>query len=231
MNPSPVPVLAATALAWTGAVIATLLRRAAGRLMRPLVYLSLLFFALVAVFDILPQSKQTLSWPVLVSAVAIGYVAFWLIGTYVSPICPSCAMKAFEDDHHHVHGTGLAIVSAVLGLHCFLDGLGVSAASQVGASLGLRVFAATAVHKLPEGFALALVLRAGRRSPRDALLWTCGIETATLAGAVAGAFWLHPSDFWLALVLAHVGGTFLYLSVSGLRDALSHRTTALVMMR
>jgi hypothetical protein len=32
---------------------------------------------------------------------------------------------------------------------------------------------------------------------------------------------MHPSEFWLAVVLAHIGGTFLYLSVSGLRDALA----------
>jgi zinc transporter ZupT len=231
MNPAWASVLAATGLAWTGALVATVLRQTASRFIRPLVYLSLLFFALVAIFDILPKSKESLSWPLLVSAVAIGYFLFWLIGTYASPICPSCAMRAFEDGSHHAHGAGLAILSAVLGLHCFLDGLGVSAASTVGALFGLRVLAAIAVHKLPEGFALALVLMAGQRSAWDAFLWTFGIETATLGGALAGTFWPNPSDFWIALVLAHVGGTFLYLSVSGLWDALSHRATPIVSVR
>ena len=51
---------------------------------------------------------------------------------------------------------------------------------------------------------------------RDAA-WYIG---AQLVGAIAGAEWMHPSEFWLALVLASIGGTFLYLSVSGLTDAL-----------
>jgi zinc transporter ZupT len=81
--------------------------------------------------------------------------------------------------------------------------------------------AAIAVYKVPEGCALALVLMAGGKSPWQAFWWTAGIETATLGGAFAGVFWTQPSEFWLSLVLAEIGGTFLYLSVSGLRDALA----------
>src|SRR5260221_11569435 len=102
-------------------------------------------------------------------------------------------MRTFETDHHHSHGIGLIFLIAVLSVHCFIDGLGVSAASTVEAAFGLRVFAAIAVHKLPEGFALALVLMAGGKSPWQAFWWTAGIETATLGGAFAGVFWTQPS--------------------------------------
>jgi zinc and cadmium transporter len=215
------PVLVATAVAWGGALVAVVLRQAAGRIMRPLVYLALLVLALAAIVDILPQSKQALSWPILVSAVAVGYGAFWLIGKYVTPICPACAMRQFDEGHHHAQGTGLVLLVLVLGIHCFLDGLGVSAASTVEASFGLRVFGAIALHKLPEGFALGMMLMAGGRAPWAAFAYAVGIEAATLAGAIAGVLCIHPSEFWLATVLAHIGGTFLYLSVSGLQDALS----------
>jgi zinc transporter ZupT len=214
----------ATILAWTGALVAARLQHTVSRFIRPLVYFSLLVFALIAIFDILPESKPSLTWPVFVAAVASGYGIFWAIGTYVAPICPSCAMRAMEGDHHHAHGAGLAVLAGVLAVHCFIDGLGVSAASTVEAAFGLRVFAAIAVHKLPEGFALALVLMAGGKSPWQAFWWTAGIETATLGGAFAGMFWAQPSEFWLSLVLADIGGSFLYLSVSGLRDALASRT-------
>jgi len=213
------PILVATAVAWAGALAATLLRESGGRFMRPLVYLALLFFGLSAVFDILPQSKAALNWPTFAAAVAVGYGSFWLIGKYVAPICPACAMHSFESDHHHAHGTGLLLLSIVLGIHCFFDGLGISAAAVVDPSFGLRVFGAITVHKLPEGFALALMLMLGGRSPWRAFAAAAGLELATLAGALAGAVWAHPSDFWLSLVLADIGGTFLYLMVSGLGDA------------
>jgi zinc and cadmium transporter len=221
MNPSWGPALIATAVAWTGALVAVVLRQAASRIIRPLVYLALLFLALVAIFDILPESKQALSWPVLVSAAGVGYAAFWLIGKYVAPICPACAVRHFEEGHHHAHGNGLVFFVLAFGIHCVLDGLGVSAASTVEVAFGLRVFGAIAVHKLPEGFALGLMLMAGGRSAWAAFAYAVGIEAATLAGALAGMLWIHPSAFWLAVVLAHIGGTFLYLSVSGLQDALS----------
>jgi zinc transporter ZupT len=217
------PVFLATAVAWAGSLTAVIVRHSAARILRPLVYLALLFFVLAAIFDILPQSKQGLSWPVFVAAVSVGYGTFWLVGTYVAPICPACAMRQFEDGHDHTHGNGLIFLGLALGVHCFLDGLGVTAASSVQAAFGLRVFGAITVHKLPEGFALALMLMAGGRAPWAAFVWAVGIETATLGGAIAGRFWTHPSEFWLSVVLAHIGGTFLYLSVSGLQDALSSR--------
>jgi zinc transporter ZupT len=213
------PVAIATAVAWSGALIARLLRGTGSRFMRPLVYVALLFFGLSAVFDILPESKEALSWPIFAFAVALGYVVFWLIGKYVAPICPACAMKSFENDHHHAHGIGLAFLAAVLSAHCFLDGLGVSAASTVEASFGVRVFAVIAVHKLPEGFALALMLMVGGRGPWRAFALAAAVEASTLGGALVGSIWVHPSEFWLAVALANIGGSFLYLAISGLWDA------------
>lgn len=221
MNASWAPVAIATAVAWCGALVAALLGETGSRFMRPLVYLALLFFGLVAVFDILPESKAALSWPIFISAAAGGYIVFWLIGKYVAPICPACAMRSFDGDHRHAHGTGLVFLAGVLAIHCFFDGLGVSAASTMGESFGLRVFAAIAVHKLPEGFALALMLMVGGRRPWRAFAIAAAVEISTLAGALAGAVWAHPSEFWLSLILANVGGTFLYLAVSGFWDLLA----------
>lgn len=223
MTPAWTWVIFATSLAWGGALVAVALRQNAGRYLRPLIYLSLLFFAIVAFFDILPESKRSLSWPVFLAAIAGGYGLFWVIGTYVWPICPSCALSAFESGEHHVHGEGLVILSVVLGIHCFVDGLGVSTAVTVAPSLGMRVFGAIALHKVPEGFALMVVLLTGGGSAWQAFRRACAIESATLGGALAAAVWAHPSNFWMALVLAHVGGTFLYLSASGLQDAFAAR--------
>ncbi len=221
MQPSWGPVAAATAVAWAGALAAARLRGAGSRVMQPLIYAALLFFGASALFDIQPDAKAALSWPAFLLSAAAGYAAFWAIGRYIAPICPACAMRTLERDHGHTHGAGRLVLAAVLAVHCLLDGLGVSAASTFDPALGWRVFAAITVHKLPEGFALALMLMLAGEIAWRAFLWTAAIETATLAGALAGAWWPNPSSFWLSLVLAHIGGTFLYLSVAGLRDAIS----------
>ena len=232
MDPAWLQVLAATATAWAGAIVAVLVRQAAGRVMRPLVYLALLCFGAAAVFDILPESKAALSWPTFILAAASGYLLFWLIGKYVAPICPACALRALEDDdHHHLsHGGGLIFLAIVLGVHCFLDGVGISAASSVESSFGLRVFAAVAIHKLPEGFALCLLLMT-ERSVAAALISALGIELSTVLGALVGILWSRPSAFWLSIVLANIGGTFLYLCVSGTRDVLTPRRPTIASAR
>jgi len=130
------PVFLATGVAWAGSLTALILRQSAARLLRPLVYVALAFFALAAIFDILPQSKQGLSWPIFVAAVSVGYGAFWLVGRYVAPICPACAMRRFEEQHDHAHGNGLIFLALALSVHCFIDGLGVSAASTVEVFFG-----------------------------------------------------------------------------------------------
>jgi len=214
-------VVLATAVAWLGAIIAGFVRQSGNRVMRPLIYVALLFFGLSAVFDILPQSKQALDWPTFATAALLGYGIFWAIGRYIAPICPACAFRSVEHDHQHTHGTGLTVLAIVLAIHCLLDGLGISAASLVHGSFGLRVFAAIAVHKLPEGFALAMMLIAGSQPPSRAIATTIGVETATLAGAAIGAVWATPSPYWLAILLAHIGGTFLYLAVTGFWEAFS----------
>jgi zinc transporter ZupT len=213
-------VFAATAVAWSGVVTALLLRKACARFMRPLVYVALFALAGVAVFDILPASKAALSWPTFVGAVALGYGTLWCVGRYVAPVCPACAMRRFESAGQHAHGGGLIALAVVLGIHCFLDGLGMSAASTVDASFGVRVLSAVAIHKLPEGFALGIILMAGGRSPWRAFALATAIEAATLGGPLTTILWTHPSAFWLSLVLAHLGGTFLYLSATAVWDAL-----------
>ena len=213
-------VFAATAVAWSGIVAALVLRQACRRFMRPLVYVAFLALGLLAVFDLLPASKAALTWPVLLVAVALGYGTFWCVGRYVAPICPACAMRRFESDDHHAHGGGLIALAIVLGIHCFLDGLGMSAASTVDASVGIRVVSGMAIHKLPEGFALGMILMAGGRSAWRAFAVATAIEAATLGGPLTTTVWTNPSGFWLSLVLAYLGGTFLYLSATGLWEAL-----------
>jgi zinc transporter ZupT len=222
MQPASMEVALATALAWLGALAAAIVRRSGMRLLRPMVYLALLFFAAAAIFDILPEAKHALTWPSTIASAAAGYVTFWLIGRHVAPICPACAIHHFEAGHrHHPQGVGLVVFALVFVVHCFLDGLGVAAAETFGSAFALRVFGAIAVHKVPEGFALALVLMTATRGSWTAVALAAAIETATLAGAAAS--WLSGTPAGFAAALAYVGGTFLYLSVSGLRDALPSR--------
>jgi zinc transporter ZupT len=57
-----------------------------------------------------------------------------------------------------------------------------------------------------------------------ALGWVAAVEATTLVGGVIGMLWLGKvSIFWLGLIMAHVGGGFLYLATHAvLGEMLKH---------
>jgi zinc transporter ZupT len=59
---------------------------------------------------------------------------------------------------------------------------------------------------------------------RNALVWVAAVEATTLLGGAIGFFFLAKvSTFWLGLIMAHVGGGFLYLAAHAvLGEMLKH---------
>jgi zinc transporter ZupT len=167
----------------------------------------------IALFGVLPELAERYNWGVSLALVGAGVAALWIIGRYVYPVCPSCS---HTHDHDHcataLHGFALPLVAAA-SVHAFLDGVGISASQQGGgAGLGTVGIAGVVLHKLPEGVALGILLRAAVKSPYAALAWCALAESATFAGALAEtAFTGHFGSAWAGYALAIAGGSFLYL--------------------
>lgn len=66
------------------------------------------------------------------------------------------------------------LVIGIMTLHSFGEGsgVGVSFASSKGFSQGLLVTLAIAVHNIPEGLAVSMVLSSRGVSPQNAMLWS-----------------------------------------------------------
>ncbi|MDP8990006.1 MAG: ZIP family metal transporter [Acidobacteriota bacterium] len=165
----------------------------------------------VALFWVLPEIADYLSWFHAFLWLAAGFGALWLVDRFVHPVCPACS---HPHDHDHcsaeLHGFAppLLIAAAV---HSALDGWTVSAADGP-AHLGMPFMMAIAVHKIPEGLALGVIVRAAMASRRAALGWCLLAESATLGGAgleLVVAPLLEPQVLYALLAIA--GGTFLYL--------------------
>src|ERR1700682_2209051 len=82
-----------------------------------------------------------------------------------------------------------AAYAAVGGLwiHTFFDGVSIAAAFLVNFRVGLLVFIAILLHKMPEGFTVASIMLASGRSSQKALWATAAMGAATLAGVIAVA--------------------------------------------
>lgn len=76
--------------------------------------------------------------------------------------------------------------SATVGLstHTFFDGVSIASGFLVSVPLGLLIFFAVVLHKLPEGFTVASIALASGRGKRGALIAAFVLAGATLAGVV-----------------------------------------------
>ena len=196
----------------------------------------------VALFWVLPEMAEFLEWPSAVAWIAAGFALLWSIDKYAYPVCPACSHSHDHDHcASQLHGFAPPLLIAVA-LHAALDGwsvatvnglsvaavkslsvvavnvLSASASAGVGAAPGGSVSLATplvlaiAIHKIPEGLALGVIVRAALESRGSALAWCALAETATLAGAILeSALAPHLSPYALHAFLALAGGTFLYL--------------------
>src|SRR5213595_3666168 len=169
----------------------------------------------VTLFAILPEALNESSvWPV-VAAAATGYLLFFFISKYVHHVCPACAASHFDADAtRHFSEIATALIFA-LAIHSTTDGLALGIQQEAPSMDATKwsLFSALCIHKVPEGLALgSLLIGAGLRRA-TALGWVAAVEATTLLGGAIGMFWLgNASTFWLGLIMAHVGGGFLYLA-------------------
>ena len=180
----------------------------------------------VTLFAILPESLGESNWWALALAAATGYALFFFISKYVHHVCPACAASHFDADAtRHFSEIATALIVA-LAIHSTTDGLALGIQGETPAMDVTKwtLFSALCIHKVPEGLALGSLLIGAGLQRSAALAWVAAVEATTLLGGVIGyVFLTKVSIFWLGLIMAHVGGGFIYLAVHAvLGEMLKH---------
>src|SRR5436309_3712832 len=133
------------------------------------------FMLAVALVEVLPEAfaRSGAAAPGLVLA---GYLAVHLTQHTLTP------HFHFGEETHAVNQ--LAGTSALVGLllHTFFDGVAIASAFLVRPALGMMVFIAIFLHKLPEGVTVSSLMMAGGRSGGQAIGAAAMLGAATLAG-------------------------------------------------
>jgi zinc and cadmium transporter len=180
----------------------------------------------VTLLAIAPESLDAANWWAAMLGAATGYALFFFISKYVHHVCPACAASHFDADatrHFSEIATALMIALAI---HSTTDGLALGIQGETPAMDATKwsLFSALCIHKVPEGLALGSLLIGAGLHRSGALGWVAVVEATTLLGGVIGYFFLAKvSTFWLGLIMAHVGGGFLYLAVHAvLGEMLKH---------
>ncbi|MCL6593406.1 MAG: ZIP family metal transporter [Alicyclobacillus sp.] len=104
-------------------------------------------------------------------------------------------------------------------IHTWLDGVVIAGAFTTSRAAGVLMFAAIALHKLPEGLSMASVALAAGRTRWRAFGATALLALSTLGGAGV-TLWLGAYEqHWVQAVTALASGSFLYVSATTLIPA------------
>ena len=137
-------------------------------------------FMLAAGFlSMLPESLRLSS-----KAPALVLGGYFLVHFFEHTIAPHFHFGEEVHDDLMVHpAVGF---SALVGLstHTFFDGVSIASGFLVSVPLGLLIFFAVALHKIPEGFTVASIAIASGRGKRGALIASGVLAASTLLGVL-----------------------------------------------
>ena len=104
-----------------------------------------------------------------------------------------------EETHSEVMVNPLVGISSIFGLsmHTLFDGLAIGSGFLISQKLGLLIFGAVVLHKLPEGFTVSSIMLASGRSRRSAILASGILAASTILGAVLISFFSHSVRYAL----------------------------------
>ena len=188
-------------------------------------------FMLAAIFiEILPETisiwtnglSGSQAAQAVIGAMTLLLAGYLLIQLFEHTIAPHFHFGA--ETHPESFMKPAAAYTAVGGLfiHTFFDGVSIAAALLVSFRVGLLVFVAILLHKMPEGFTVASIMLASGRSPRMALLATAAIGAATLAGVIGVALLQAKVHTAIAYALPFSAGVTLYVAASDLIPEVNH---------
>jgi len=163
------------------------------------------FMLSVAIVELLPAAFSR-SGNAAAALVLLGYLAVHLTQHTITP------HFHFGEETHPV--SSVAGTSALVGLllHTFFDGVAIASAFLVRPELGVMVFIAIFLHKLPEGVTISSLMLAGGRSGGRAVGAAALLGVATLLGVVL----TEEMGFLVQHGLALSAGVTIYVAASNL---------------
>jgi zinc transporter ZupT len=189
-------------------------------------------FMLAAIFiEILPEtiSIWTEAAEGVAASKAVGGAMTLLLGGYLliqlfeHTIAPHFHFGAETHPESFMRPSAAYTAIGGLWIHTFFDGVSIAAAFLVNFKVGILVFIAILLHKMPEGFTVASIMLASGRSTQKALIATAAIGAATLAGVISVALLNSRMSNAVGYALPFSAGVTLYVAASDLIPEVNHK--------
>ncbi|MGQ0814463.1 MAG: ZIP family metal transporter [Gemmatimonadota bacterium] len=176
------------------------------------------FMLATAVLEMLPAAFDLNGG---MTAVLIGYLVVHLTQHILTP-----HFHFGEETHAEAMVSRNIGVWALIGLmpHAFFDGVAISSGFMASESLGVLVFGAVILHKVPEGVSLASIMIASGNTTRNAIIGVVSIALATVLGALVTPAVQVLASYGLAIA----AGVTIYVAASNLIPESQHERGLLI---
>jgi zinc transporter ZupT len=167
------------------------------------------FMLAAVVLEMIPESFRQETQASVAIWLLVGYLIIQLFEHTIAPHFHFGEEVHTEEMHRH----GVAVTAVLaLAIHAFFDGVTIASGLLVNLRLGLLLFLAVLLHKVPEGFTVASIMMSAGKSARTAIQATLLIAIATFAGIACVV--LVERALTVALPLS--AGATLYIAASDL---------------
>jgi len=153
-----------------------------------------------------PLLKENLGWPVLA-----GFLTIFVLERFVL-VHPN---PTGAQEHGHIHHIHVGMVAYVgISFHSLLDGLAITSSYQRPELSGV-VLLAVIFHKMPDAFALSVLMILDRWKRSAVAIWMAFFALTTPIGAILTSFFLKQANSSVvAGAVALSAGTFLAVATS-----------------
>ena len=182
-------------------------------------------FMLAAIFiEIIPETVSLWSAGSAPTGVAEGVVGattlllagYLLIQLFEHTVAPHFHFGAETHPESLIRPSAAYAAIGGLAIHTFFDGVSIAAAFLADVKVGILVFIAIMLHKVPEGFTVASIMLASGRSSKKAAAAALAIGAATFVGVAGVALMSERFANSIAYALPFSAGVTLYVAASDL---------------
>jgi zinc and cadmium transporter len=159
----------------------------------------------------------------VLGAMTLLLAGYLLIQLFEHTIAPHFHFGAETHPEHVLRPSAAYTAIGGLLIHTFFDGVSIATAFLVNTKVGLLVFIAILLHKVPEGFTVASIMLASGRSARKARIASLAIGAATIAGVIGVALLRTRINSAVAYALPFSAGVTLYVAASDLIPEVNHK--------
>lgn len=169
----------------------------------------------VALLDLLPESLLSLKAPAVFGTLLGGILLFFAFEKMV-------LWRHCHHDHCELHESAAPLILVGDGVHNFIDGAVIAAATYLSVPLGITTALAVAAHEIPQEVGdFAILLSAGYSRVRA--LWLNVLSgLSAIAGVLVAGFAIDQIPRILPYFLPVAAASFLYVAMSDLIPSL-HR--------